>query len=65
SVSSYSSKQHYGGLSSSALEMLVPGHAVGKVMGRGGANVDNIRKISGASVEISDTKSSRGDRVAV
>ncbi|GJT51647.1 KH domain-containing protein [Tanacetum coccineum] len=65
SVSSYSSKQHYGGLSSSALEMLVPGHAVGKVMGRGGANVDNIRKISGASVEVSDTKSSRGDRVAV
>lgn len=65
SMSSYSSKQHYGGLSSSALEMLVPGHAVGKVMGRGGANVDNIRKISGADVEISDTKSSRGDRVAV
>nr|GEV36241.1 auxin transport protein BIG [Tanacetum cinerariifolium] len=31
-------------LSSSALEMLVPGHAVGKVMGRGRANVDNIRK---------------------
>lgn len=33
-------------LSSSALEMLVPGHAVGKVMGRGGANVDNIRKVN-------------------
>nr|GEW32529.1 auxin transport protein BIG [Tanacetum cinerariifolium] len=31
-------------LSFSALEMLLPGHAVGKVMGRGRANVDNIRK---------------------
>ncbi|GJS01772.1 uncharacterized mitochondrial protein-like protein [Tanacetum coccineum] len=31
-------------LPSSALEMLVPGHAVGNVMGRGRANVDNIRK---------------------
>nr|GFA15542.1 auxin transport protein BIG [Tanacetum cinerariifolium] len=45
--------------------MLVPGHAVGKVMGKGRANVDNISKISGASVEIYDNKSSRGDRVAV
>ncbi|GJV18098.1 hypothetical protein Tco_1363421, partial [Tanacetum coccineum] len=49
-------------LSSSALEMLGPGHAVGNVMGRGRANVDNIRKISEASVEISDNKSSCGDR---
>ncbi|GJS24358.1 DNA replication licensing factor MCM2 [Tanacetum coccineum] len=49
-------------LSSSALEMLVPSHAVGNVMGRGRANVDNIRKISEASVEISDNKSSCGDR---
>ncbi|GJV52746.1 auxin transport protein BIG [Tanacetum coccineum] len=49
-------------LSSSALEMLVPGHAVGNVMGRGRANVDNIRKTSEASVEISDNKSSCGDR---
>ncbi|KAI3744062.1 hypothetical protein L1987_57134 [Smallanthus sonchifolius] len=65
SVSSYSSKQRYGGVPPSASEMLIPGHAVGKVMGKGGANVDNIRKISGAAVEISDTKSSRGDRVAV
>ncbi|GJZ29879.1 auxin transport protein BIG [Tanacetum coccineum] len=31
-------------LSSSALEMLVPGHAVGNVMGRGRVNVGNIRK---------------------
>ncbi|GJU82155.1 retrovirus-related pol polyprotein from transposon TNT 1-94 [Tanacetum coccineum] len=52
-------------MSSSALEMLVPGHAVGNVMGSGRANVDNIRKISEASVEISDNKSSCGDRVAV
>nr|GEX76126.1 ribonuclease H-like domain-containing protein [Tanacetum cinerariifolium] len=31
-------------LSSSALEMLVPGYAVGKVMGIGRANVDNIHE---------------------
>ncbi|GKE15703.1 KH domain-containing protein [Tanacetum coccineum] len=48
-------------LSSSALEMLVPGHVVGNVMGRGRENIDNIQ----ASVEISDNKSSCGDRVAV
>ncbi|KAK9051304.1 hypothetical protein SSX86_027931 [Deinandra increscens subsp. villosa] len=65
SLSSYSSKQLYGGMPPSPSEMLIPGHAVGKVMGKGGANVDNIRKISGADVEISDTKSHRGDRVAV
>lgn len=29
----------------SASEMVIPGHAVGKVMGKGGANVDNIRKV--------------------
>nr|GEZ23962.1 protein like COV 2 [Tanacetum cinerariifolium] len=40
--------------------MLVPGYVVGKVMGRGRANVVNIRKILGASVKISDNKSSRG-----
>ncbi|KAI3719697.1 hypothetical protein L6452_20599 [Arctium lappa] len=64
SLSSYSSKL-YGGLPPSASEMLIPAHAVGKVMGKGGANVDNIRKISGAAVDISDSKSSRGDRVAL
>ncbi|PSS04914.1 KH domain-containing protein [Actinidia chinensis var. chinensis] len=65
SLSSYSSKL-YGGLPPpSTVEMIVPAHAVGKVMGKGGANIANIRKISGASVEISDSKSSRGDRVAL
>ncbi|GKB04590.1 auxin transport protein BIG [Tanacetum coccineum] len=44
------------------LKMLVPGHVVSNVMGRGRANVDTIRKISEASVEISDNKSSCGDR---
>nr|GEU79923.1 auxin transport protein BIG [Tanacetum cinerariifolium] len=41
-------------LSSSALELLVPGHVVGKLMGIGRANMNNIRKISGASIETSD-----------
>ncbi|XP_059665704.1 KH domain-containing protein At4g18375 [Cornus florida] len=65
SLSSYSSKL-YGGLPPpSSLEIVVPAHAVGKVMGKGGANIANIRKISGAAIEISDSKSSRGDRVAL
>ncbi|KAM1138544.1 hypothetical protein PS2_036169 [Malus domestica] len=66
SMSSYPSKL-YGGSAlppPSALEMLVPANAVGKVLGKGGANIANIRKISGAMVEISESKSSRGDRVA-
>ncbi|KAK9268242.1 hypothetical protein L1049_010685 [Liquidambar formosana] len=65
SMSSYSSKL-YGGLPTpSTLEILIPGNAVGKVMGKGGANIGTIRKLSGAVIEISDSKSSRGDRVAL
>ncbi|XAR72484.1 hypothetical protein NMG60_11019137 [Bertholletia excelsa] len=65
SLSSYSSKL-YGGLTPpSTLEMVVPAHAVGKVLGKSGANIANIRKISGAIIEISESKSSRGDRVAI
>lgn len=29
----------------SALEMVVPAQAVGKVMGKGGTNLENIRKV--------------------
>ncbi|XP_038722335.1 KH domain-containing protein At4g18375-like isoform X2 [Tripterygium wilfordii] len=65
SVSSYSSKL-YGGLPTpSALEMLVPANAVGKVLGKGGANIGNIRKLSGAMIELSETKSAWGDRIAL
>ncbi|KAJ8761919.1 hypothetical protein K2173_006521 [Erythroxylum novogranatense] len=61
----YSSSKLYGGLPSpSTLDLLVPAHAMGKVMGKGGTNMDNIRKISGAIIEISDAKSGRGDRIA-
>ncbi|KGN49408.1 KH domain-containing protein At4g18375 [Cucumis sativus] len=64
-MSSYSSKL-YGGLPPpSSLEMLIPANAAGKVIGKGGANIANIRKISGALIEISDSKSSRGDRIAL
>ncbi|KAL5577286.1 hypothetical protein UlMin_018985 [Ulmus minor] len=64
SMSSYSSKL-YGSLPTpSTLEMMIPANAVGKVMGKGAANLSNIRKISGAMVEISESKSSRGDRIA-
>ncbi|WOG89673.1 hypothetical protein DCAR_0208911 [Daucus carota subsp. sativus] len=64
--SPYSSKLYGSGLPPPTdLEMVVPAHAVGKVMGKGGANIDNIRKLSGADVDISHPKSSRGDRVAL
>ncbi|XP_004486011.1 KH domain-containing protein At4g18375 [Cicer arietinum] len=66
SMSSYASKLYEGHSMPplSTLEMLVPANAVGKVMGKGGANLANIRKISGATVEISESKSYRGDRIA-
>lgn len=64
SLSSYSTKL-YGGLPPpSTLEIIIPANAVGKVMGKGGANIANICNISGAMVEISEPKSSRGDRIA-
>ncbi|KAH0901542.1 hypothetical protein HID58_041045, partial [Brassica napus] len=56
----------YGGLyQSSALEILVPASAVSKVIGKGGGNLENIRRISGAMVEFSDSKTSHGDRIAL
>ncbi|KAK4781993.1 hypothetical protein SAY86_016095 [Trapa natans] len=48
----------------SQLEIVVPGNSVGKVLGKGGANIANIRKISGAMIEISNPKSFQGDRIA-
>ncbi|GKU92605.1 hypothetical protein SLEP1_g6314 [Rubroshorea leprosula] len=63
--SSYSSKL-YGGLPSpSTLDILIPANAVGRIIGKGGANLSNMRKISGAMIEISESKSSRGDRIAL
>ncbi|CAN7102550.1 unnamed protein product [Brassica rapa subsp. narinosa] len=68
SNSSYSSSR-YGGLpqsSTTIMEIRIPSNAVGKVMGRGGGNLDNIRRISGAMIEISDSKSSsHGGRIAL
>ncbi|CAN6455634.1 unnamed protein product [Victoria cruziana] len=62
SLSSYTSKP-YEGLPSSS-EMVIPGNAIGKVMGKAGANIANIRKISGAVIEIVESKTSRSDRIA-
>lgn len=62
SIPSYSSNP-YGRLPS-ALEIVIPANAVGKVMGKGGTNIENIRKISGAIVEILESKSSRSECVA-
>ncbi|KAI3979189.1 hypothetical protein MKX01_017014 [Papaver californicum] len=64
SFSSYSAKPFSGLAHRSALEILIPSDAVGKVMGRRGANLANIMRISGAFIEVLDSKSSRGDRVA-
>ncbi|CAH8345804.1 unnamed protein product [Eruca vesicaria subsp. sativa] len=57
----------YGGglYQSSALEILVPANAVSKVIGKDGGNLENIRRISGAMVEVSDSKTSHGDRIAL
>ncbi|CAI0544993.1 unnamed protein product [Linum tenue] len=64
-MSSYSSSKLYGGFPPPPTrEMLVPANAVGRVLGKGGANIANIRKISGAMIEISESKGSRGDRIA-
>ncbi|XP_020240525.1 KH domain-containing protein At4g18375 [Cajanus cajan] len=65
SLSSYTTKLYGGFPPPSALDILIPANAVGKVLGKGGANIANIRKISGATVEICDSKSVRGDRIAL
>lgn len=48
----------------STLEMLVPANAVGKVMGKGGANIANIRKVCSClfSLAMHTHKSSRDFR---
>lgn len=63
SLSSYSSKG-YGGLPLYN-EVVIPANVLTKVMGKGGANIDNIRKISGAHVEIVESKTSRSERIAL
>lgn len=64
-LSSYSPKLYSRKPQSSALEVLIPAHSLGKVMGRRGTNLENIQNISGASIEIIDSKSSRGDNIAL
>uniref|UniRef100_A0A0E0LS79 K Homology domain-containing protein n=1 Tax=Oryza punctata TaxID=4537 RepID=A0A0E0LS79_ORYPU len=61
-VSSYTSKG-YGGRPPH-MEMTIPASGLSKVMGKHGTNLDNIRKISGAHIEIIESKSSRHDHVA-
>ncbi|KAL2494464.1 RNA-binding KH domain-containing protein [Forsythia ovata] len=65
SLSSHSSSFYGGSPLPSTLEIIVPAHAVGKIIGKGGTNLVNIRKISGAAIEFLDSKSSRGDPVAL
>lgn len=46
------------------MEMIIPSSGLSKVIGKHGTNLDNIRKISGADIEIIESKSSRHDHVA-
>ncbi|TVU03249.1 hypothetical protein EJB05_51218 [Eragrostis curvula] len=59
---SYTSKTYEGRLPH--LEMAIPPSGLPKVMGKHGSNLDNIRKISGAHIEIIESKSSRHDHIA-
>ncbi|KAM0952474.1 putative K domain-containing protein [Dioscorea sansibarensis] len=52
------------GGAASFFEMVIPASALAKVMGKGGTNIDNIRKISGAQIEIVDSRTSRSERIA-
>ncbi|BAF23125.1 Os08g0200400 [Oryza sativa Japonica Group] len=61
-VSSYASKG-YGGRPPH-MEMTIPASGLSKVMGKHGTNLDNIIKISGAHIEIIESKSSRHGHVA-
>ncbi|XP_006659206.1 KH domain-containing protein At4g18375 [Oryza brachyantha] len=61
-LSSYTSKGYGGRLPH--MEMTIPASGLSKVMGKHGTNLDNIRKISGAHIEIIESKSSRHDHVA-
>ncbi|WVZ94624.1 hypothetical protein U9M48_040493 [Paspalum notatum var. saurae] len=59
---SYTSKTYEG--RQPRVEMTIPASCLPKVMGKRGTNLDNIRKISGAHIEIIESKSSRRDHVA-
>ncbi|KAG2577327.1 KH domain-containing protein At4g18375-like [Panicum virgatum] len=61
-LSSYTSKAYEGRVP--RVEMTIPASGLSKVMGKRGTNLENIRKISGAHVEIIESKSSRHDHVA-
>ncbi|KAL6659446.1 hypothetical protein ACP70R_003486 [Stipagrostis hirtigluma subsp. patula] len=59
---SYTSKTFGGRLPHG--EIAIPASALSKVMGKRGTNLDNIRKISGAQIEIIESRSSRHDHLA-
>ncbi|RLN05580.1 KH domain-containing protein [Panicum miliaceum] len=61
-LSSYTSKAYEGRVP--RVEMTIPASGLAKVMGKRGTNLENIRKISGAHIEIIESKSSRHDHVA-
>ncbi|XP_062196481.1 KH domain-containing protein At4g18375-like [Phragmites australis] len=59
---SYTSKSYEGRFPH--VEMTIPASGLSKVMGKRGTNLDNIIKISGAHIDITESKSSRHDHVA-
>lgn len=70
SLSSYStSRAAAGGLSAgvpksgSTVEVTIPNKSVGSILGRGGANISQIREISGAKVKLHESKPGGTDRI--
>ncbi|KAL9270083.1 KH domain-containing protein [Drosera capensis] len=64
SLSSYSSMLCSSLTPTSMAEVMIPANAITKVLGKGGGNLENLCQLSGAMIDISETKNSRGDRVA-
>lgn len=54
----------YGGTARSeelTIRVLCPTHKIGRVIGKGGSSIKNVRQVSGAHVEVEDAKADRDD----
>lgn len=54
----------YGGTSRSGelvVRILCPSNTIGRVIGKGGSSIKNVRQASGACVDVDDTKANRGE----
>ncbi len=48
---------------SRAKKVSVPSTAISRVIGRGGCNINAIREVSGAHIEVDKQKNTGGDRI--